>query len=278
MAYLRGREAKKRTERRRIVIIISVALVILAVAIARGWLTPVTGAVGRALSPIQRVVYSIGSGLFRTTSKIHKIPELASANEELEARILELEAETNERDVLIQENERLRNELGLLPREEFDLLGAEIIGFGSVSNQAVRIINRGSTDGLKKGDPVIVGKSVLIGKVIETREQTATIVLLTSEESSINITIANKEILGIVRGDHDVGLLLDLIPQQDELNIGDQIVTSGVGNDFPQQLTVGTIEELRKTENEIFQQAFVKPARDPRYLREVFVIRTPNTE
>jgi rod shape-determining protein MreC len=71
----------------------------------------------------------------------------------------------------------------------------------------------------------------------------------------INAQDIETEAKGVVRGEYGLGTVLDMVSQTDILNVGDTVVTSGLGGDLPKGLLVGNIQEIRTTPDKLFQQA-----------------------
>lgn len=77
---------------------------------------------------------------------------------------------------------------------------------------------------------------------------------------------------GIVKGEHSLGMIYDMVLQSETLKNGDTVVTSGLGQVIPKGLLVGTLQDVRLTDDKLFQRATIKsPVRFDR-LRNVFVI------
>ncbi|MDP2910266.1 MAG: rod shape-determining protein MreC, partial [bacterium] len=81
-----------------------------------------------------------------------------------------------------------------------------------------------------------------------------------------------NECSGVIKGLGDFNLLLDLIPLEKEVSPGDIIVTSCLGGIFPDNLLVGEVKKVEKTDIESFQQADIEPIFDLSKSRNVFII------
>ena len=126
---------------------------------------------------------------------------------------------------------------------------------------------------IKAGMPVIVSQGILIGKVEEVYANMARVVLLTDSESIINVRDLETEAKGVVRGKFGLGLVLEMVSQDDALSAGDPIITSGLGGDFPKGLLVGKIQEPKSSLDQIFQGATVIAPVKYSNLDVVFVIK-----
>jgi rod shape-determining protein MreC len=169
------------------------------------------------------------------------IGELKSENERLEKERLRLSAENAKLLDTSKENEELRSELGILPREKFDLRPAEVIGRDVSGLGNWLSIDQGSLRGIKKNMPVIVGAGVLIGRVADVFPSSARVMLISNPESLVNGVTADTDARGI--GAHGPDRFR--YGPQEHAQIGHMVVTSGLGGDMPKGLLIGTLQEPR---------------------------------
>ena len=78
---------------------------------------------------------------------------------------------------------------------------------------------------------------------------------------------------GIVRGEYGLGLVLDMVSQTDLLNVGDDVVTSGLGSDISKGLLIGKIKELQVSSDKLFQGALISPRVKYANLDTIFIIK-----
>lgn len=237
------------------------------------WLiAPVRTSVMTVAWPIQKI-FSVTAFEFGDTFRFFtSIGDLKNENERLEKERLRLLVENARLADVGRENEELRQQIGLLPRDRFSLKPAAVIG-RDVSGLGNWIsIDQGSLQDIRKGMPVIVGAGVLVGKVEKVFPSSAHVMLLSNPESLVNGIALETDAKGIVKGEYGLGLLFDMVLQADTLQTGDRVVTSGLGGDLPQGLLIGALQEVRFSEDHLFQQAsLVSPVKFDR-LRYVFVI------
>ncbi|MEI8096923.1 MAG: rod shape-determining protein MreC, partial [Candidatus Moraniibacteriota bacterium] len=201
------------------------------------------------------------------------VGELKSENERLEKERLQLLVENARYSDVSKENDELRKEIGLLPRDKFLLKAAIVIGRDVSGMGNWLSVDQGSLDGIREGMSVIVGNGILIGKIVEVFPSSSRIMLLSNPESLISGVALDTEARGIVRGEYGLGFLLDMVLQTDMLKVGDSIVTSGLGGDVPRGLLIGTLQDSHLSSDRLFQQASViSPVRFDR-LQYVFVIQ-----
>jgi rod shape-determining protein MreC len=195
-------------------------------------------------------------------------------------------------EALERENEELREiqgEYQLLldlfnrarQQPDFTRLTAAVIGQDTSPSLRSIIIDKGSEDGIVVGMPVESARG-LVGQVFRTTANSAQVVLITDNASSIPARLGSSRATGLLRGGGLGGSVsIDWIDLQYELTIGEVVLTSGLGGKFPQDLVIGRVIEVDRQEAELFQRAIVQPAVDIDSLEIVFIItdfRTVDTE
>lgn len=235
-------------------------------------LSPIENIVIRIFSPIQKYVYLSGNRFSGSLKFFTSIKDLRKENKDLIEKVNKLTFENSELVRLQSENKDLRTQLGLLKKEEFKLVASNIIG--QDPNNLIQFINidKGSSDGIKDNQPVIIANNFLIGKVSEVQSHSAKVILITDARSKVNAQIQGADANGIVKGEHNLGLMMEMIPQDKIIQRGDKVVTSGVGGDMPVGLYIGEVEEVKTTDNELFQTARIKTQADFKSLKVIFII------
>lgn len=176
-------------------------------------------------------------------------------------------------EILSAENEELKKQLNFFEKNNYKSVGAEVIGRAVDPLGTTLIVNRGESDNLKIDNPVIIGDGVLVGKIISVSEEESIVRLINDNNSKIGATILNKDnSLGLVEGGYGLGVKMDYIPQNEVVNIGDVVVTSGLSEGIPQGLIIGKIEVVEKQAHQPFQQAILKTSADLSCINVVSVI------
>ncbi len=188
---------------------------------------------------------------------VTSIGELKTKNEQLMRENLNLRAEAALLGEVQTENETLRQNFDLTPRETYTLVSAQVMALDGFPRGHSLIINQGRGAGIAVGMPVIVGKGILIGRIEEVFVGSARVALLSSPESLVAVTTPEGTAKGIVRGEHHLSILFDLVPKTDVFHRGDTLVTSGLGGEFPRGLLVGTLQDPEPTPDTLFQRAAV---------------------
>jgi rod shape-determining protein MreC len=205
--------------------------------------------------PFERLFSYVAFESRETVQFLSSIGELKTRNEELLRENLDLRAEEALLKEVRQENETLRRDFDLNLRKQYQLVAAEVVGLGGLAQGQSLIVNQGSGAHVETGMPVVIGKGILVGKIAEVFIGSARVDLLSSPESMVAVTTPDGLAKGIVRGEHGLGLLFDMVPRTDVFKRGDTIVTSGLGGEFPRGLLVGTLQDPEYTPDKLFQRA-----------------------
>ena len=186
-------------------------------------------------------------------------------------------------DVLERENEQLREIQGeyqllldLFNRArqtpEYTRQTASVIGRDTSPSIRSIIIDKGSDDGVRVGMPVESARG-LVGRIFRTTQHSAQVALITDNASAIPARLGNSRATGLLRGGGLGGsLTMDWIDLKYQVEVGEVALTSGLGGEFPQDIVIGRVSEVARSEAELSQQAIVQPAVDFNALEIVFVI------
>jgi len=133
------------------------------------------------------------------------------------------------------------------------------------------IINVGSNDGVRRGMPVVTNQG-LIGRIDAVTADAARIQLVTDPSSAVNVRLQNADTDSVLVGSVTGDLSLEMISQDVDVQEGDVVLTSGLGGDYPADLLIGQLINLRKRDYELFQEAAVQSTVDFSRLEIVLVI------
>lgn len=253
----------------------------------------------RVLAPVEQGLQIVLAPLQRGTTKlIRDIGDLSQTVRqvrELRARVAELEEQVNTltiENVRLREYEaevvQLRQLMGFVEANPtWAFLGADVVGrsaclhipcadvTGQEPNPYLRyiVINVGQADGIAPGMPVVTGGSVLVGRVAETGLHTSKVQLVTDPSSSVAVILQHSRATGLVVGQPDGSLRMIYIPQEDIVQVGDVVLTSGLGGAFPRGLILGQVKEVVQQDFALFQEAIIHPAVDYRRVELTLVIK-----
>lgn len=232
-------------------------------------------------APIQKTFWRAGDRVSDFFETISDIKNLKKENEDLKLKIQSLLAENVQLLEFKKENETLRVALNLGLEKQFNLTFAEVIG-KDISQDSL-IIDKGSDDGILKGQPVITQEKTLVGKINEVYKNFSKVMLISHKDSSFDGKILDTsnqnefgtgraEITGLVKGSGNFKIFFDLVPRDEEIKKEDIIMTTAVGGIFPEGLLVGEIKEVEKSDLEPFQKAEISPFFDIKEVNYLFIV------
>ena len=155
-------------------------------------------------------------------------------------------------------------------------LTAQIVGRDPSLWFRTIIIDRGSSEGVEKGMPVVTVEGV-VGQILDTSPNYSKVLLANDPNSAIDVLVQKNRVQGILKGNGSNGFNLLYVLKNADVEKGDAIVTSGLGDIFPKGLPVGTVSEVTKSKRGMFQQIEVEPAVDFAQLEYLIVILHENS-
>lgn len=164
--------------------------------------------------------------------------------------------------------------------ERFDLALAKVTGLSSNNWQRSIYIDLGSKDGIKK-DMVVINHQGLIGKIINVSPNSSEILLILDSDAGVGARLSeNRKTIGIVQGQgiDKKNLAFVHLPKEMEIEVGDKVVTSGLGGLYPPELDIGRVLELIESSRGFTKEALIETSVDFDSLEEVFVIKSFNEE
>ncbi len=195
---------------------------------------------------------------------------LQEENLQLREQVKDLTEELNRtREEAIQFR-RLRNQLQFAQQNPGEKLFAEVISETSDGLHQIRLINRGTRQGVQRNFAVILQEG-LVGRIQAVSPLQSQVQLLIDQRSRVPALIQRTRSRGLVFGTNG-GLELRQVNRRADIEVGDLIVSSGLGRLFPKGTLIGKVTEIRKEPHELFQSAVLEPAVDFGRLEEVFVL------
>jgi rod shape-determining protein MreC len=235
---------------------------------------PVRSGFLTALLPFQKAFYSFSAGIENMKEFVGSIGQLKEENEKLMKDNQSLLAENVMVNDIKNENTTLREQLNLLPRDKYNLIAAFVISYDPNGTGNWLEIDKGSDDGIIPGMSVIVSKGILIGRIQQVNKKSSQVMLLTNPKSTINIMDVESGAKGVAKGEYGLGIIFDMVLQTDSINVGNSVITSGIGGEIPRGLYVGTIQEIHQSDDHLFQQAVLTAPLQVANLQAVFVIKS----
>lgn len=234
---------------------------------------------GALLMWIMRPLQIAAQGTVNWISTVHEsydtLAGFRAENERLRKRIQALEVERQKLLEAQASNSRLTQLLDLRSHLPGAAITASIIGHSVTSWFQSCLLDKGSSDGVRKGMAVVTPLGV-VGQVVSVTPRTAKVLLLTDANSGIDVLVQRTRARGIVSGSLENGTVLKYVKRSEDVQEGDRLITSGVDGVFPKSLLVGTVIKVVKQHIGLFQFIEVLPAVQPARIEEVLVVGAGN--
>ncbi len=189
---------------------------------------------------------------------------LDETNRALRLRMLELER-------LDSENKRLRYLLNYAAPQGISPIYAPVIARSLTPETRTILIGKGARDGIDK-NMVAISPDGLVGHINAVTANSSKILLVTDPASVIDAVVQRTRATGIIKGKNPSLCSLDFLNRTEDLEVGDLVVSSGLGGIFPSGMTVGQVVQVDRESTDMFLNVDVFPAVSFDKLEDVIVI------
>ncbi|MBT5186176.1 MAG: rod shape-determining protein MreC [Kordiimonadaceae bacterium] len=174
---------------------------------------------------------------------VNRIATTFSDNEFLREENAQLKRDLTSSTELVIDNLRLKNLLKIKDGTVSTITASRIVSDSNSPFFKSMLINSGTIDGVRKGHAVVNEEGV-IGRTINVATNSSRVLILNDINSRIPVKFAETGVNVILAGDNSLFPTIEFLPTEEIANIGDQILTSGMGGIFPPDLPVGIVSEI----------------------------------
>jgi rod shape-determining protein MreC len=229
-----------------------------------------------ASAPIQYGTTQFAQGVSALLQEYVYLVDVKRDNDRLRAENARLLEDNNRLAIAATENRRLRRLLQLRDELRGNLLSAQVIGKEvSPYFRVTRVVlDRGDRDHVRPGMPVLTADG-LVGQIRRTYSKYADVLLTADKTSGVDVIVQRNGARGMLKGtgaEENYICQLEQLSRDDDVQPGDVVVTSGLGQRFPASILVGTIKEVTKREFGLYQEATVLPSVHFSRLEEVLIL------
>lgn len=262
----------------RLFLFFNLSLILMIVDHRLGYLDNVRSHLSLVVYPIQYMVdlpVKVGSLL---SESLHSRIELLEQKNRLETENQELKLKVLRYQDLKNENERLRTLLNSSKRVEQKTLVAEVLSVKVDPFRRKLAIDKGGYHGVFKGQAVVDAYGVM-GQVVHVNYMSSTVLLITDPHHALPIEVSRTGERSIAEGLGAVDrLALLYLANNADIQIGDQLVTSGLGGQFPKGYPVGKIVEINPDIGQSYAQVQAMPSAWFERNREILLVWPEITE
>ncbi len=232
-------------------------------------------------APIQTAAATLARGLSDIWGNYVYLVDVKDDNAKLASQL----ARANEKIRQLEGNEvearRLKRLLAMKDNLKTDVVSAQVIGKSTTDFfRVIRIVVDRESRDIGPNMPVLSPDGV-VGTTLRTSGDTVDVRLVVDAGAAVDVVVQRTGARGIARGSGDetkYAVSVEYMQRTDEVEVGDLLVTSGVGRRFPKGVPVGTVTLVTKRDFGIYQQVIASPAVDFSRLEEVLIVTTPADE
>ena len=259
------------------VALLAISLLLLAFS-ASAPVTELRRGVGFAMAPIQNVLRESGRTVSSFFATLGEIDRLRQQNQDLQTQVNELQTTNQSLESLQSQNQQLTDILQVRSSLDYESTAAEVISRRITDQEHVISLDRGTNAGIEMDDPVVGGGGALIGQVIDVGANYSRVLLITDERMNVVGLLESSRGVGTVHGRLDRPLEMDGISASNAVSPGESVVTAGIElsedirSPYPKGLLIGTVADVQRSPDQLFQTALVNPAANFETLEYVLVI------
>ncbi|MAP21100.1 MAG: rod shape-determining protein MreC [Pseudomonadota bacterium] len=211
------------------------------------------------MSPIQYLANLPGQLLDVSAQRLTSRQALIAENEQLTNRLLLMSEKLQRFEVLERENAQLRRLLDAPVRQDMRKMVAELMAVDNTPYSQQIVINKGAIDGVFLGQAILDERGI-VGQVMEVGTTNSRVLLISDVTHSIPVRSVRNNARFIASGGGVIDeLFLEHVAHSTDVEVGDVLVSSGLGDVFPEGYPVAEVTEVVRDESRPFAQVTVLP-------------------
>ena len=193
-------------------------------------------------------------------------------NHQLRSRLAQLQIESDALQTERIENVRLRRLLHLEERHPYNLVAASVVARSLDRLGGSLTIDKGTADGVEPGRAVLTPDG-LVGRAERSTPHETRVLTLLNRDCAVAARIERTRVDGVLEWEFGTQPVLNLryVSSQEDVKVGDRVVTSGLGGIFPVGIRIGTVARVALDPNGLMKEILVDPAVDFRSVEEILV-------
>lgn len=227
--------------------------------------------VSEVLSPVQEGLSSSKKSMTSLWENYLLIVNTSKENAILKKQISRLNNDLTNMEEMRKENLRLKRLLNFSEEQPHQRVLAQVVGWDSANEFKVIRINKGKKDGVKTMAPVITDHG-LVGYVYRATENYSDVLTILDQNNRVDIVVERTRTHGIVEGVFNFKCALKYVMRNEPVEVGDKLITAGVGGIYPKGIKVGMITDIAKENFGMTLSIDVVPSVDFDKLEEVLVL------
>lgn len=211
------------------------------------------------VSPLQYMADLPGEFLNWSSSRLTTQQRLLEENQRLTSEVTLMSEKLQRFEVLQQENNNLRTLLGSPVREDAQKMIAELMAVDNNPYSQQILVNKGTIHGVYESQSVLDDKGI-VGQVMQVGTTNSRVLLISDVTHAIPVRVARNNVRLIASGTGRLQeLSLEHVPHSTDIRPGDRLVSSGLGDVFPEGYPVAVVSSVVRDESRPFAQIVATP-------------------
>lgn len=227
------------------------------------------------MSPFQYLVTRIAGGAESVWTTYFTSVLAVEENRKLRMDLAQAMEIRNRYEELERENARLKKFVNFTESVPATYVAAQVIGRDPSPWFKTIMIDKGGSDGLEKGSPVLVSEGI-VGQIIKVAHNYSRVLLITDRNSAVDALVQTTRVRGMVKGNNKDTCSFVYALRKEEVVPGQMIVSSGLDQVFPKGLRIGRVLDVKKEHSQLFQDITIETSVDFDRLEEVLVYKNGN--
>ncbi len=240
-------------------------------------MNPVVSALARIGAPVEYVAAGTARLLSDHVGRYVYLVDVKQDNNRLAYENARLSARVRELEQAQADNRRLRRLLGLRDTIPYEMVSALVVGKDTTEFFRVAHVTLDSPHASIRPDMPVIALDGAVGTVQRVAGEKVDVQLTIDSGFGVDVVVERTGARGFVRGEGDRSRYLvrvEWAERRDEVDVGDVLVTSGVGCRFPKGIPVARVKSVEKKKFGVYQTLVAEPTVDFSRLEEVLIILT----
>ena len=225
----------------------------------------------RVFSPAQSLFTQARTSVSDLLDHYFFLTEVSRENDRLLREVDQLTRRNSDLFEIIKQQERIKKLQGANKNGKVKSLTARVIGRDSTQWSKMIFIDKGTDDGIR-GNVAVVTDAGIVGHIIHSTATTSKVLLITDSRSAVDSLFQKTRVPGVSTGTGGDLCEVKFVPIDAELEVGDRVISSGLGGVFPKGRVLGTVVGVVKRKQELFQDVVIAPSVDLSRLEDVLVL------
>ncbi len=225
----------------------------------------------RIFSPAQSLLTRARTSISDLIDRYFFLTEVSRENDRLLKEVDQLTRRNSDLIEIIEQQGRAKKLQKASKNGKLKSLTALVIGRDSTQWSKMIFIDKGTDDGIR-GNVAVVTDAGIVGHIIHSTATTSKVLLITDSRSAVDSLFQKTRVPGVSTGTGEGLCKIKFVPIDAELEVGDKVISSGLGGVFPKGWAVGTVVKTVKRKQELFQDVVVAPSVDLSRLEDVLVL------